>query len=837
MANRSDTPGVSAHFAMITVVLAGLVAMAGAGVVTAPLAAASGTAKSGTAKSGTAEWQRVASPNPKAGGFGNALTGVDCPTAQRCFAVGSAGNRGLVVALRGGRWRLESATVKGGTAKLSSISCSAATFCIAVGYSDSGFRGLRFDGHAWSTSTPAGVKSDLASLNGVSCPTSRECWAVGQNNSNAYGYVPLVERYKGGHWHLRSAGVTTGGVLNAVSCVSDADCWAVGSSWRSKDESTSGPLVEHWNGRSWRSASAPGIGGDSGLQGVSCTSERSCYADGNVTHPPAALAGQPFIEHYNGKSWSIVDREKRYGYGADMTGIWCGGAHNCVAVGDVIADAGGDTSSYLLEQRASGWRRAAAIEPKPAHIPGLSAVACASSRPRDCYAVGSYNPGVASHLATLILRRAHLASPAHVAARSAVKRCRLPAAGQAFGTATPAQEQLDAGKLQQAVDELSLHNRTSVQVFRNNCLVAGDHLNALTGTTHNDLFSVTKSITSMLAGIAMSEGKLRMSARIGHYLPHGPGWGDAAHRAITVHELLTQTSGIDEAILSEAASTGTDPNLAREALAQPIERRPGTHFEYSQLGPALMAFVVQRAVGVNLATFAQRVLFGPIGITPGTWFWLEDRAGTPYGYSNLFLTPAQMARLGLLMQNRGRWNGRQVVPAGYVAKVSVPNPTNGCYGLLFWTNRGRPCTGANIPAAETVHRRAVPSAPADMYQMNGTGGQLNLMIPSLHMTVTTTGWFGDTYPDPSIVLGATPGNMQYDFFRALMKSMQDIRYRDPGPYPGGKLDLDLNPLNFLDPRVVARDLVTNPDCNVLVCDGSVPTKGLIDAVRAAPGLL
>lgn len=420
---------------------------------------------------------------------------------------------------------------------------------------------------------------------------------------------------------------------------------------------------------------------------------------------------------------------------------------------------------------------------------------------------------------------------------AAMKHCTLPAAGRPFATATPAEEDLNATQLRQAVADLSRHNRTSVQVFRNNCLVAGDALNPLTGTNHNNLFSVTKSVVSMLAGIAVGEGKLDLSARIGRYLPHGSQWGDAAHRALTVDQLLTQTSGIAEAILAEAATTGSDPSLPQEALAQPIEHRPGTHFEYSQLGPALLAYVVQRAVGTDLATFAQHVLFTRVGITAGSWFWLEDRSGTPYGYSNLFLTPAQLARLGLLMQDGGRWNGRQVVPASYVASVSRPNPTNGCYGLLFWTNRGRPCTGANIPSAETVHHRAVPSAPVDMYQMNGTGGQLNLMMPGLHMTVTTTGWFGDTYPDPSILLGATPGNMQYDFFRALMKAVEGVDYRDPGPYRGGGLDLDINPLNYLDPRVVMRDMAANPKCNVVVCEGTVPTKGLIDAVRSAPALL
>jgi CubicO group peptidase (beta-lactamase class C family) len=429
------------------------------------------------------------------------------------------------------------------------------------------------------------------------------------------------------------------------------------------------------------------------------------------------------------------------------------------------------------------------------------------------------------------------ATPAKNHVVASVKHCALPAAGKAFATAKPAQEDLNNAQVASAVNQFSLHDRMSVQVFRNNCLVAIDPVEQLAEQVHNNLFSATKSVTSMLAGIAISRGKMSLRAPTGRYLPKGPDWGDRAHRAISVRELLTQTSGIDEAILSEASTTGTDPNLAKEALAQPIEHKPGTHFEYSQLGPALLAYVVQRAVGENLATYAQRVLFSRIGITPGSWFWLEDRSGTPYGYSNLFLTPPQLARLGLVMQDNGRWRGRQVVPARYVASVSVATKTNGCYGRLFWTNRGVPCTGANIPAAQTVQHRAVPSAPRDLYEMNGTGGQLNVMIPSLHMTVTTSGYFGDTYPDPSILVGATPGNMQYDFFRALMKAVEDRHIHDPGPYPGDPIDFDVNPLNYLNPAVIVRDLDADPDCNVVVCDGTVPTRGLVDAVQQSPGLL
>jgi CubicO group peptidase (beta-lactamase class C family) len=430
---------------------------------------------------------------------------------------------------------------------------------------------------------------------------------------------------------------------------------------------------------------------------------------------------------------------------------------------------------------------------------------------------------------------ASLPAPAFAGQSIPQKQCVLPGSGGGFDTATPNQEALDAAKLQQAVATLSTRMRMSVQVFRNNCLVATDPINPATDSLHNNLWSVTKSVVSMLTGIAAGDGRLNLDDPIGRYLPVGPGWGDAQHRAITIRQLLTQSSGLDQAILSEAGTSVIDPSLPREALAQPFRYQPGTKFQYSQLGPALMAYVVQRAVGEDLVEYAQHRLFGPIGIEQGSYFWLRDRSGTPYGYSNLFLTPPQLARLALLMSNDGRWAGQQLIPASYVQAVSKPTSTNGCYGLLFWTNRAAPCTGADIPDAQTVQRSAIPSAPSDTYEMNGTGGQLAIMIPSLGITVVTMGYFGSVSPDPPVLLGAAPDEMQYTFMRGLMHAVQDVNVADPGPYRGDPIDLDVNPLNYADPRVAHRDL-TVPGCNVLVCDGTVPTQGLIQNIQALPGL-
>ncbi|MFF0458226.1 serine hydrolase [Nocardia africana] len=109
----------------------------------------------------------------------------------------------------------------------------------------------------------------------------------------------------------------------------------------------------------------------------------------------------------------------------------------------------------------------------------------------------------------------------------------------------------------------------------------------------------------MLAGIAYTQGELGLDAPIGTYLP--PDEGDADHRKITVRQLLTQTSGLQQAGLSEAVTAGLrlDPDLPRQALAMSIRHQPGTYFEYTQHGPDLLTYVIQQAVGDDLPHFAQ----------------------------------------------------------------------------------------------------------------------------------------------------------------------------------------------------------------------------------------
>ncbi len=114
-------------------------------------------------------------------------------------------------------------------------------------------------------------------------------------------------------------------------------------------------------------------------------------------------------------------------------------------------------------------------------------------------------------------------------------------------------------------------------------------------------------------------------------------------------------------------------------------------------------------MGQDLQAFAQTNLFGRIGIPADSYIWLRDRSGNTYGYANLFIPPIQFAKLGLLMQNNGNWNGRQILSTTYISQLRQPTTTNGCYGFLFWVNGGTTCTSANIPAAQVVDNEMIPS--------------------------------------------------------------------------------------------------------------------------------
>ncbi|CAH0025251.1 unnamed protein product [Clonostachys rhizophaga] len=142
------------------------------------------------------------------------------------------------------------------------------------------------------------------------------------------------------------------------------------------------------------------------------------------------------------------------------------------------------------------------------------------------------------------------------ALQAPLRQCNLPLGDKPFATATPEEVGLSADEVAAALAYANLHGRFAVHIFRNNCLVG--RVDALTDNIPVQIFSVTKSITAS------------WTLTVGDYLPEAPSWGDAAHRAILVRQILTETSGTQEAILSELLTVGIDSSAVLEVHGPPL---------------------------------------------------------------------------------------------------------------------------------------------------------------------------------------------------------------------------------------------------------------------------
>jgi CubicO group peptidase (beta-lactamase class C family) len=419
---------------------------------------------------------------------------------------------------------------------------------------------------------------------------------------------------------------------------------------------------------------------------------------------------------------------------------------------------------------------------------------------------------------------------------SGAKNC--PDATDSFRTARPESVGLDPEKIRAAVDLLSVNGSETVKVFRYNCLVDSGIFDPVAGEIPGHLWSGTKLITSLAVGRAVTLGKLQVDAPIGKYL--APGLGDAAHRAITVEELLTHTSGVHMNYPREFNLAA--PNTVREFMSDPFDHEPGTYFKYEQTGLTVLDRVVEIAVGEDFQSFVQRELFEKVGIPRDHWFWGTDRSGHSIGAGFLFLPGNDFARFGQLLLNDGTFAGQRVITAEFLRAARTSIPQNPAMGYLLWLNRGPYWINPSMTSEQRIPGRMYGSAPADMYTAAfGAFGQNIWVIPSLSIVVTrssgtlTTASSRTDISDPEGPGLGTPGQVEYEFFRILMQSVQDTpraaapAYTTPavGAFDAG---LFVNPDDNLD--LVGAGSTAPPGCSTLGCGGQIPGAEAVPALMA-----
>ncbi len=206
-------------------------------------------------------------------------------------------------------------------------------------------------------------------------------------------------------------------------------------------------------------------------------------------------------------------------------------------------------------------------------------------------------------------------------------------------------------------------------------------------------FSTAKSFTSALVGIAISEGYISsVNDPITEYLPE-LAERDPAFSNITIRDLLMMSSGIKYSEPPDNATTYYYPDLRQLALEKTkIIDPPGDYFHYNNYHPLLLGMILERATGTTVAYYLQEKIWKPIGTEyPGSWSL--DEAGFEKMESGINGRAIDFAKFGRLFLNNGTWNGKQVIPAEWVAEstqadTSVDYDSYYYDGFIFANGQG-----------------------------------------------------------------------------------------------------------------------------------------------------
>lgn len=262
----------------------------------------------------------------------------------------------------------------------------------------------------------------------------------------------------------------------------------------------------------------------------------------------------------------------------------------------------------------------------------------------------------------------------------------------------------------------------SLLIVRHKCLVYERYFAEADAETLFNTFSITKSVTGLLIGIAIEEGVIGgVHDRIGPYLSRFTSSGPAPGR-MTVNHLLKMLSGID---WSEDQEIGGMLALHRSETAYilglPRTYTPGVHWNYSTADSHLLSAVLTGASGLSVLEFAQSRLFDPLRIQDVGW--TSDQDGINLGGTQLFLRSQDLARLGLLVLDRGNWDGHRLISEDWIATMLRPQLSDpSAYQLSY--------------AAHWWHLRLEDQAP--MSAALGYGGQYIIIAPALDMIVVAT---------------------------------------------------------------------------------------------------
>ena len=283
---------------------------------------------------------------------------------------------------------------------------------------------------------------------------------------------------------------------------------------------------------------------------------------------------------------------------------------------------------------------------------------------------------------------------------------------------------MDSEKLAEMLETIKRegHKIDSVLVIRDGVQILEVYNYPFDKDVEHNLFSITKSVISVLVGIAIDQGYIEnLNAPVLVFFPERTVKNlDERKAAMTLEHLITMTTGLECRDSYLYGNLGLremsySDDWVQFVLDLPMEAQPGEKFEYCNGASLLLSAALQEAVGVTAAEYARQVLFDPLGIDE--FDWDESPNGVTTGWSGLFMQPVDIARIGHLYLNEGKWGSEQLVTPDWV-QISTQTHAAGTlqegYGYSWWI------------------------ASSEMYMGLGYSGQYLIVRPEEDMVVVFT---------------------------------------------------------------------------------------------------
>ena len=264
---------------------------------------------------------------------------------------------------------------------------------------------------------------------------------------------------------------------------------------------------------------------------------------------------------------------------------------------------------------------------------------------------------------------------------------------------------------------------TSLLVMKNGEVVGEQYFRGLKANRQRNIKSASKSVLALAVGIALERGDLKSldEKLIDYYPDYFEGITDERTRSITLRNLLIMSSGQETTSFYNYGRWVASKNWVKAAIKMDQEYTPGSMMVYSTANSHLVSAMLTKATGMSAKSYANKYLFSRMGIRAPSWD--TDPQGIYFGGNNMALTARDLLKLGEMVRNGGKYKGRQIVPADWIAEATKTQIVSSFsrspygYGYFWWNYR--------FGGHDTIFAW-------------GHGGQFIFIVPDLELVMVCT---------------------------------------------------------------------------------------------------